>query len=203
MDKIRLTKEGRIIASSGDGITEPIAALHSATELERGWSLRSFCNMLRLYPELQSISDFLPVALAEAETCPAFGCQCEEVRKLVLGKTMELIGFPGKPRAEMYTWLRGMGLTPLGAMPLQKVEESAGMCGVATELAQLMQADKEIRFIPLAMLLDVPIYLGGLQHVVLGDINKSLMCETRFMLFEVIDGLAWEFGFHSAIQHKG
>jgi hypothetical protein len=76
--------------------------------------------------------------------------------------------------------------------------EDSGQHGLS--LPGLMEADKEIRFIPLQILLDTPLFLAGLKHVVLGDVDRNLFCETRFTLFEVIDGLAWELGFQGGSQ---
>lgn len=186
MEAARLTQDGTL-TREGRPVSEALPLLGAALEFEEGCTLRSFFALLRRYPALQELSEFLPPALAEAEACPASGCRSEEFRCLVLGKTTELIGFPGPVRAETYTWLLGLGLTELslGGAPSGPGAESAG----------LMKADKEIRFIPLARLLDAPLKLGGLKHVVLGDVDRKLFCETRFTLFEVVDGLAWELGF--------
>ena len=189
METARLAKDGTLLQEELPA-TEALTLLPLALELEKGCTLRSFFSMLRRYPLLQGLSDFLPQALTEAEACPAEGCKAEEIRSLVLGKTIELIGFPGPVRAETYTWLRGLGLRELtfGAgtyEPGEAVEEIAGLMG----------ADREIRFIPLSQLLDTPLELGGLKHVIFGDVDRKLFCATRFTLFDVVDGLAWELGF--------
>lgn len=189
METTRLAEDGTL-SMNGLPVSSVMPLLAMPMKFEEGCTLRSFFRMLRRYPVLQEISSFLPQALAEAEKCPPEGCRSEEFRSLVLGKNMELIGFPGPVRAETYTWLRGLGLAELafGAPPPEPAEK-------AEELAGLMGADKEIRFVPLARLLDTPLKLGGLKHVVLGDVSRKLFCETRFTLFDVVDGLAWEFGF--------
>jgi len=151
--------------------------------------------MLQRYPAMLKLSGFLPPALEEMEKCPQSGCLDDTTKTLVFGKTMELIGFPGKPRAEIYTWLRGLESGP-DALPAEEEDESH----VDARLSALMAADKETRFIPLQMLLDTPLFLGGLKHVVLGDANKHLYCRTRFTLFEMVDGLAWELGFRGGSQ---
>lgn len=192
METARLTKDGSLLRDEKT-VSDALPLLPLALELEKGCTLRSFFAMLRRYPLLQGLSEFLPQALAEADACPPSGCRTEEIRSLVLGKTIELIGFPGPVRAEAYTWLRGLGLKELalGAGTRESgetVEESAGLMG----------ADKEIRFIPLSQFLDTPLELGGLNHVVFGDVDRKLFCETRFTLFDVVDGLAWELGFRAA-----
>lgn len=189
MEAARLAKDGTLLRD-GRPVAEALPLLGAALELEEGCTLRSFFALLRRYPALQGLSEFLPQALAEAEACPDSGCRSEEFRCLVLGKSMELIGFPGPVRAETYTWLQGLGLSEL---TLGSAATEPGAAGA--ESAGLMEADKEIRFVPLARLLDAPLKLGGLKHVVLGDVDRKLFCETRFTLFEVVDGLAWELGF--------
>ncbi|MEF2146610.1 MAG: hypothetical protein V3573_14285, partial [Desulfovibrionaceae bacterium] len=85
-----------------------------------------------------------------------------------LSRTVEMIGFPGKPRMEIYTTLAGIG------------PEGRG----------------EIRFIQLEDLLDTPLGLGPLRHVVLGDKVDTFEFETVYSLFEFIEGVTWELGFH-------
>lgn len=195
MESIRLTEKGQLLDQNGKALADPLPALSSALVFDGDCSLRSFFSMLAGYPALQKLSRFLPHALEEAQKCPLSGCLGDELRILVLGKTMELIGFPGKPRAELYMWLRGHDLAP-DRVPAEENGDSPQ----DARLAALMEADKEIRFVPLQILLDVPLLLGGLKHVVLGDVNRHLFCRSRFTLFEVVDGLAWELGFQGGAQ---
>ena len=195
METVRLTRDGRLVGPGDVPVTDPLPALSFAISLEEGCTLRSFFLMLRRYPDLLKLSEFLPAVLADAEKCPVSGCLSDEISLLAVGKTMELIGFPGEPRAELYLWLRGLAAPPGGAAPLSLDADQPGIF-----LAGLMEANREIRFIPLEILLDTPLFLAGLKHVVLGDVDRSLFCETRFTLFEVVDGLAWEFGFRGGSQ---
>ncbi len=197
MDTVQLTRDGRLVGPGDVPVTDLLPALCLALSLKQGCSLRSFFQMLRLYPDLPKLSAFLPAALAEAEKCPESGCLNDEISLLAVGKTMELIGFPGKPRAEMYLWLRGLAVSPGQTAPGHAATEAEPR---EFSLAELMEANRETRFVPLEILLDTPLYLAGLKHVVLGDVDRSLFCETRFTLFEVVDGLAWEFGFRGGSQ---
>lgn len=203
MDTVRLTRDGRLVGPGEVPVTDPLPALSLSVSLEEGCTLRSFFLMLRRYPDLSKLSEFLPIALTDAEKCPASGCLSDEISLLAVGKTMELIGFPGEPRAEMYLWLRGLappseGAAPSGEAAPPSLDADADQGGVF--LAGLMGANREIRFIPLEILLDTPLFLAGLKHVVLGDVDRNLFCETRFTLFEVVDGLAWELGFRGGSQ---
>ncbi len=203
METVRLTRDGRLVGPGDAPVADPLPALSLALSLEEGCTLRSFFHMLRRYPDLPKLSGFLPTALEDAEKCPASGCLNDEISLLAVGKTMELIGFPGKPRAEVYLWLRGL-VAPFGENALSGNPEpplsGAGAGQPEAFLASLMGANREIRFIPLEILLDTPLFLAGLKHVVLGDVDRSLFCETRFTLFEVVDGLAWELGFRGGSQ---
>ena len=205
MESIRLTGDGILIQPDGAAVAEALPALQLALELDADCTLRSFFCLLRRYPVLQTLSGFLPHALAELDNCPASGCYDDAMPALVLGKTMELIGFPGEPRAEMYCWLRG--LEPerpenpsASASATGDGRAEPGTARQRPSMERLMEAVREIRFIPLQVLLDTPLYLGGLKHVVLGDANRHLLCETRFTLFEFVDGLAWELGFQGGTQ---
>ena len=42
----------------------------------------------------------------------------------------------------------------------------------------------------------MPVKLGRLKHMVLGDQVDIFEFETVFSLFEFIDGIAWELSFH-------
>ena len=56
----------------------------------------------------------------------------------------------------------------------------------------------EIKFMQLAGLLDLPIRLGCLRHVVFGDQVDIFEFKTVFTLFELIDGIAWQLSFHGS-----
>lgn len=194
MEQVLLTKDGELCTPAHEPVRDSLRALSSALVLDERCCLRSFFALLRRHPVLLGISGFLPKALDEAGQCPASGCRAEGIALLVVGKTMELIGFPGEPTAEVYLWLRG--LCPAEA----DSDAPDAEVGPPFSLAALMAADREIRFIPMGQLLDIPLVLSGMKHVVLGDEHKSLYCTTRFTLFEVVDGLAWEFGFQGGSQ---
>ena len=82
-------------------------------------------------------------------------------------KTVEMIGFPEK-RLEIYNTFSGV------------YENEA----------------YEIRSLQLDNLLDLPVKLGPLKHVIFGDPVELFEFDTVFTLFEFIDGIAWELSFH-------
>jgi hypothetical protein len=100
------------------------------------------------------------------------GCRTHAFDRLEFGKTVEMIGFPGKPRLEIYHSL-------YGAVGTEKVE---------------------IRQIPLEELLDMPLGLGRLKHIVFGDRVDVLEFDTVFTLFEFIEGIVWELGFQGTLM---
>jgi hypothetical protein len=79
-----------------------------------------------------------------------------------------MIGFPGEPRLEIYHSLRGVYGTEVGEIKSSRLER----------------------------LLDLPLRLGKLKHVVFGDRMEDFEFETVFILFEFVDGIAWELSFH-------
>ena len=86
---------------------------------------------------------------------------------LEFSKTVEMIGVPDK-RLEIYSSLIGLH---------------------ASEAS-------EIKSMQLAHLLDLPLKLGRLKHIVFGDRVDIFEFDTVYTLFEFIDGIAWELSFH-------
>ena len=82
-------------------------------------------------------------------------------------KTVEMIGFPEK-RLEIYNSFSGV----------------------------YENETYEIRSLQLDSLLDLPVKLGRLKHVIFGDSVDLFEFDTVFTLFEFIDGIAWELSFH-------
>ena len=80
-----------------------------------------------------------------------------------------MIGFPGQPRLEIYN----------------------SLCGI--------RAGKtfEIRSFHLENILDMPLQLGRLKHIVFGDKVEIFEFDTIFNLFELIEGIVWELSFHA------
>ena len=59
-----------------------------------------------------------------------------------------------------------------------------------------------VRYISAEMLeniLDMPLKLGKLKHIVFGDKVDILEFDTVFNLFEFIDGIMWELGFQGTL----
>lgn len=173
MHAVLLSSDGTIMDMGGPLKEEPLHILGRAVMLEAGYTLRSFFAMIGKYPVLAKLGSFLADKTAE------FVKENEAVpggpQELVLGKTVELIGFPGEPRLEIYTQFRGMDN------------------GEAVEL----------RFIDPAALMDCPVVLGNVKHIMFGDEVSVLEYETTYNLFEFVDGVAWELGFHGAPKQCG
>ena len=74
---------------------------------------------------------------------------------------LEMVGFPGKPRMEIYT---------------------SFLCLSGKEAV-------EVRLVQVEDLLDTPLSLGPLRHVVLGDEMDIFEFETVYTLFEFIEGI--------------
>lgn len=124
--------------------------------------------MIEGHPVLNRLNPFFPEYLGQYRACPSSGCVSPGWSTLELFKTVEMIGYPGKPRLEIYTSFHG---TP---------------------------ADKgtELKSVRMEHLLDMPVRLGSLKHLVFGDSVDVFEFETVYTLFEFIDGIGWELGFH-------
>lgn len=159
------------------GTPDILACLSARAELDADFTLRSFFRLVENNPEMTRMNPFLAAAAAEAATSPAAGCVTPDFTALVLAKTVELTGAPGEPQMNVFTTFRGK-------LP----EEECGCCF------------GEIRFHRLTQLLDIPVQLGRLRHVVFGDRTSMLECDTTFSVYEIIEGIAWELGFQGGSQ---
>ncbi|MGD8258472.1 MAG: hypothetical protein PVH56_12955, partial [Desulfobacterales bacterium] len=54
----------------------------------------------------------------------------------------------------------------------------------------------ELKSFHMQSLLDIPLKLGMLKHIVFGDKVDVFEFDTVFSLFEFIDGIIWELSFH-------
>jgi len=135
--------------------------------LEENYTLRSFFKMVEKYELLGKLNSFLPTCIEQYLNCPEQGCGSEIIDHLEFAKTIEMIGFPEK-RLEIYSSVRGIHQNDV----------------------------VEIRSLQLNRMLDMPLRLGRLKHVVFGDRVDIFEFDTVFTLFEFIDGITWELSFH-------
>ncbi len=134
--------------------------------LDDRYTLRSFFKMVAKYQLLGRLNSYLPTCIEQYLNCPEQGCDSGLIDHLEFAKTVEMIGFPEK-RLEIYSSIRG-----------------------------IHNGDSlEIRSLQLNSLLDIPLKLGRLKHVVFGDRIDIFEFDTVFTLFEFIDGITWELGF--------
>jgi hypothetical protein len=168
MDRVDLSKDGAIVHQGKTVIDDPLMYLGFGITLEEDYTLRSYFRMIERYAPLAKLNAFFPSYFEQYLACPASGCCDRSIELLELNKTVEMIGFPKEPRLEIYTALKG-----------RRSEETP-----------------EIRSLPLQSLLDMPIKLGQLKHILLGDKMDMFEFETVFSLFEFIDAIAWELSFH-------
>lgn len=168
MDDVELQPDG-LMLENGKPITgDPLPYCSNSVRLNPGFTLRSFFLLLRRYPDLVRLNRFFLGMLERYDAWPANGCQPAGLDRLQLTRTVEMIGFPGKPRLEIYTAFHGVA----GDEPL------------------------EIRSWQVENLLDVPVRLGGLKHIVFGDKVNVFVFETAYTLFEVLEGIGWQLAFH-------
>lgn len=145
-----------------------LSCLARQVKLSPGYTLRSFFRMLDAYGALVHLNAFFPDLLEQVHQGPADGCRVSGIDCLVLEKTVEMIGFPGEPRLEIYRTV-------------------SGLCDGKPAQIKDFQVD---------MLLDVPVRLGKLKHVIFGDQVDVFQFDTVFTLFEFVEAVGWELGFH-------
>ena len=168
MNEVILSADGRLLDHQGAQAGDPLRALGARVSLSEGYSLRSFMRMLAAHPVLTRLSDFAPEFVAQFGSWPHGGCHPAGIERLELSRVVEIIGHP-EPRLEIYHVLRGC----LGS-----------------------GEDVEIKAWQVEMLLDVPLTLGPLRHVVFGDRVAEFSFETVCNLFEFYEGVLWQLAFH-------
>jgi hypothetical protein len=171
MDEITLAADGFLVRHNGTREPDPLCALGARVVLAKGYTLRSFVKMLAQHPLLQRLSPFAKDLAEGLSRWPALGCIPAGIARLELSKTVEIIGHPAPPRLEIYHVLRGVG--PDGE-------------------------DEEIKPHPVETLLDLPVTLGPLKHVVFGDRVDEFRFQTVCNLFEFQEGIGWQLAFHGA-----
>lgn len=173
MDEVILGIDGTLLDNHGAPIEDPLGALGARLVLAEGTSLRSFLRLLVAQPVLQRLSDFAPDFAAQYASWPGADCWPAGLVRLEFSRVVELIGHPGPPRLEIYHVLRG--IVPGG---------DGG------------EEDMEIKGWQVEMLLDVPLALGRLRHVVFGDRVEEFRFETVTNLFDFFEGVLWQLAFH-------
>ena len=168
MQTVTLQSGGTILENGRPIDKDPLGYLSYKIGLAHDYTLRGFFQLFETYGDLGRLSAFLPAMAERCQASPKSGCVCPDFDRLELSKTVEMIGFPGRPSLEVYMTFQGIKA------------EVAG----------------EIRFVPLETLLDMPISLGPLKHIIFGDKMDVFMFDTVYTLFEFIDGILWELSFH-------
>ncbi len=168
MNRVSLQPDGQLKVKPHGSVQQPLACLGHQVQLADGCKLRSYFHMLENYPVLSQLGVFYDHLMDQYRRCPSEGCCWEAFDHLELAKTVEMIGYPGKPRLEIYNVFHGVS-------PVQTCE---------------------IRSLAMEFLLDMPLRLGHLKHVIFGDDVDTFNFETVYTLFEFIDSIAWELSFH-------
>jgi len=167
MNTITLIKDGSIAYDGKTVASDPLMFLSFKVDLEKEYTLRSYFRMLEKYSLLVKLNAFFPSCLEQYLACPKSECRQSAFDHLEFSKTVEMIGYPGRPRLEVYNSFNG-----------KRGNETI-----------------ELKPFPLENLLDMPVRLGNLKHTVFGDKVDIFEFETVFSLFEFIDGIAWELSF--------
>ena len=172
MNAITLKTDGTIYHADKTVDAVRLDLLSCQIALEDEYTLRSFFKMLDKYALFAKLNAFFPTFAEQVQSCPDQGCDTGLLDYLEFGKTVEMIGIPEK-RLEIYNSLFGVH---------------------ASE-------NSEIKSMHLAGLLDVPLKLGRLKHIIFGDRVDIFEFDTVYTLFEFIDGIAWQLSFHATPQH--
>jgi len=172
MNAVTLKKDGAINLNGKTVRSDALEYLSFQIALEKGYTLRSFFKMLDKYTLFAKLNDFFPTYTKQYHSCAEQGCKTGLLDYLEFGKTVEMIGAPDK-RLEIYNALFGIHASE------------------ATEIKS-MQLDS---------LLDLPLKLGRLKHIVFGDRVDIFEFDTVYTLFELIDGIGWELSFHATPEH--
>ena len=168
MNAVTLKKDGAINLNGKTVRSDALELLSFQIALEKGYTLRSFFEMLDKYTLFAKLNAFFPTYIKQYHSCPEQGCETGLLDYLEFGKTVEMIGVPDK-RLEIYNALFGVHASKAS----------------------------EIKSMQLDTLLDLPLKLGRLKHIVFGDRVDIFEFDTVYTLFELIDGIGWELSFHA------
>lgn len=169
MNQITLQADGRLRFGDQAIEADPLRYLGFEVLLEPMCTLRSFFQSISRHPGLKALNPFLDSFLEYCQQCNPDGCICQEIDHLALWRNVEIIGHPPPARMELSVSLKGF--------------RGPDRC--------------DIRPYWLENLLDMPLKLGRLNHVVFGDTMNTLQFDTVFNLFELIDGICWQLSFHN------
>ena len=167
MNQITLLNDGSVIESNKIVPADSLMILGCQVELGQAYTLRSFFRMFEKYTLLVKLDAFVADCIQRYRECPESHCTSDAIDYLEFYKTVEMIGFPGEPRLEIYHTLCGMR----GA------------------------ENQEIKSFHLESILDMPLKLGVLKHIVFGDKVDVFEFDTVFNLFDFIGGIIWELSF--------
>jgi hypothetical protein len=167
MNQITLQNDGSIIESNKIVPGDSLMILGCQVELGQGYTLRSFFRMFEKYELLVKLDAFVADCMQRYQGCPKGDCTSDDIDYLQFYKTVEMIGFPGEPRLEIYPTLCGVRGTETLAIKLFHLES----------------------------ILDMSLKLGVLKHIIFGDKVDVFEFDTVFNLFEFIGGIIWELSF--------
>ncbi len=172
MNEIRLTRDGRLLEKgSQEEAASPLLRLGQPLLLDQDCTLRSYFFMLDHYEALSQLSPFLSPCQEQYRKAPGQGCTASGLDCLELGKTVELIAATGgHPRLEIGTTFQG----------------------------RLGSKAYDLKDFQMEEILDIPIRLGQLKHVVFGDTVDALYFETSYGLFEFVDAVVWYLSFQGS-----
>lgn len=170
VEAVRLGIDGSLTRGADRAVDDVLGVLGHPLELVPALTLRSYFRMLLRYPLLARTSPFFSDLLGQYGKLAPEGCHWNDCDTLEFSKTVEMVGFPGDPKLEIYLSLWG----------------------------RKGDAYLDLKLIPLGLLLDMPLALGQLRHVIFGDSIDTFVFDTVYTLFEFVDGVAWQLGFQSA-----
>jgi hypothetical protein len=168
MEKIFIDSYGNLLKKGVKQTGPALKLLGNPIELDKAFTLRSFLLMIRRYPELKNLSEILDSLLEIISENDSVGDKFNDIESLVFYKTIEIQGFPGKPKLTVYNSLKGV----------------------------IQKKTKDLKFFHPEALLDHTLTLGKLKHIVFGDKEDIFEYETFYTLFELVEGVAWELSFN-------
>jgi len=178
------------------GFFEIMCYLGEPIEIEEGFTLRNYFELIDYYQALQMLDMFFKCSLEEFKNCPKEGCRDSEIDYIVINKniiyesahTIE----PTKNLVEIDNLLSDDGLIHIDEL----IDDTIEVNGYNKEENQFYGIDLS----SLSQLLDYEIVIGNKR--LFFDYHEYVVDENNMTLFNFVKSIIWELTFYGCEENR-